>query len=56
MLRGLGSRDLIGRTRRRLASEELAEPVRLDARLKELSSSTLASVDRPDTGRSTDQR
>src|SRR5918995_4419931 len=36
ILGGVRPRDLIGRTRRRLAAEELAELVRLDARLKEL--------------------
>ena len=36
MLGGVRPRDLIGRTRRRLAAEELAELVRLDARLNEL--------------------
>jgi transposase len=36
MLGGVGPRDLIGGTRRRLAAEELAELIRLDARLKEL--------------------
>ena len=36
ILGGVRPPDLIGRTRRRLAAEELAELVRLDARLKEL--------------------